>query len=99
VNSYAAAYGRAEAKRVASSLSELPMVVVDSKDELSIDYPGITRLTLPGEPARLRYDGLRLLLASDQKYFLIPDQWTRDTGAVLVLADTDSIRIQLLATQ
>ncbi len=98
VNSYAAAYGCAEAFRQGRALHELPAVVLDSKDELSIRYRGIHESPLIDSDLRHRYTGLRLLLASNGKLFLIPDHWSHVDGAAVVLADNDSIRIQLYGT-
>lgn len=98
VNSYAAAYGRAEAVRQSRALHELPAVVLDSKDELSIGYRGITQTLLPDSELRHRYTGLRLLLASNDKFFLIPNEWSYTDGAVVMIRDNDSVRIQLYGT-
>jgi hypothetical protein len=52
------------------------------------------RLTGPDERYPYRYSGLRLLVMSGGKYFLVPDGWTRASGAVLVIPDTPDIRVE-----
>jgi hypothetical protein len=98
VNSYAVAYGQTEGRRLASSLTELPAVVLESKDERSIGYNSLVFEEVPDQPFPFRYSELRLLYASNDKYFLIPEQWSAEDGRVLVVTDDDSIRLQLLAT-
>ena len=48
----------------------------------------------PDERYPYRYSGLRLLVMSGGKYFLVPDGWTRASGAVLVIPDTPDIRVE-----
>ncbi|MBL7501684.1 hypothetical protein [Frankia nepalensis] len=98
VNTYAAAYGRGQAAQVSRSLYNLPAVVLDTKDDLVIRYDGVEVFSLGNGEFKYRYRGFRLLLASDDKFFLIPDRWTAASGAVLVVADDDAVRLQLYAT-
>ena len=98
MNSFAAAYGRAEAVRLSNRLDTLPAVVLDTRSDLAIRFPGIQTFTLTGGDYRYRYRGFRLLLASGDKLFLVPDRWTPQSGAVVVLRDDDSIRLELYTT-
>ena len=43
---------------------------------------------------RYRYSGLRLLIRSGGKYFLLPGNWTRDAGTVIVLGDRPDYRFE-----
>jgi hypothetical protein len=52
------------------------------------------RLTGPDERYPHRYSGLRLLVLSGGKYFLVPDGWTHASGTVLVLPDIPDIRVE-----
>jgi hypothetical protein len=94
---YADALGRGRAVQLAASLEAQPRVTVYSEHALAID-PAIatTELLGPEESGRYRYryDDLRLLIRSAEKYFLVPDDWTRAAGTVLVLLDSPDIRIE-----
>jgi len=48
---------------------------------------------------RYKYSGLRLLLKSGGKYFLLPADWKENGGTVIILADTDDIRIALMTVR
>ncbi|BBH69806.1 hypothetical protein ACTI_64910 [Actinoplanes sp. OR16] len=73
-------------------------VVLDMRDPL-VDLPdGVTEERLPaaGEDApRFRYRGLRLVLESGGRLFLVPERWTRN-GRTLVVAYDGSVRLQLI---
>ena len=47
-------------------------------------------------PARYRhcYTGLRLLLRSGGRFFLLPEHWTPGQAPVLVVAESDSVRVE-----
>lgn len=96
-NSFAGAYGRGAAAVTAADLSRRPAVVLDTTERLFISFPGIVETSLPVAQAskfRFRYRGLRLLVESDGRLFLVPDQWRSDDGATLVVRDNEDIRIQ-----
>ena len=92
----AQALGRGQAVRLERSLTTLPGVVVYSQRDLGVETSGVTAEVLPGaaETFTHRYEGLRLLVRSDDKYFLIPDDWSRTDGVTLVLRDDDSLRVE-----
>lgn len=96
-NSLAAAYGRGQAVDFASRLPAKPQVTLDSTERLYLP-PEATEYTLPAEPGqrfRYRYRNLRLLVASDDRLFLVPATWRPRSGVVLVVQQSDSMRIQL----
>ena len=74
----------------------LPAVSVFSAGRLHVDGFGVTEEPLPGSDGafRYRYDGLYLLQRSGDKYFLLTDGWRHDDGRLIVLADTDAIRLE-----
>ena len=43
---------------------------------------------------RYRYVGVRLLTRSGGKYLLLPEEWSRVTGAAIVLPDSPSLRFE-----
>jgi hypothetical protein len=93
---YAEALGRGRGQQLANSLGSLPAVTVYSERSLALD-------TVPSEPLAAgessrythRYFGLRLLVLSGGKYFLIPDTWAPETGTVVILADTPELRVEI----
>lgn len=92
---YAAALGRGRAKALAANLDARPSVVVYTERQLGIAGPGVVEKRADDAAAyRFRYSGLRLLIESDGRFFLIPNNWTRSKGAVIVLPDTPSVRLE-----
>jgi hypothetical protein len=95
-STYANALGRGRAAQLAATLSARPHVTVFAPRRLSIDASGVAERRLTGEDLayRYRYSGLRLLIRSGGKYFLLPDRWTRSSGAAIVLADSPDYRFE-----
>jgi hypothetical protein len=93
---YAAALGRGRAEVLAESLASRPAVTVFSQRSLGIDAAGVvvTKITDPAAEYRYRYSGLRLLVHSANKYFLVNDGWSRARGVTIVLDDTAGIRLE-----
>jgi hypothetical protein len=98
MSAYADALGRGRAEQLSQSLVALPRATVYSERSLAIDpdVAHVERLA-EGEQARYlyRYSGLRLLVRSDGKFFLLPDSWSVSDGRALVLRDESDIRIEL----
>lgn len=93
---YAAALGRGRAEVLAESLAGRPAVTVFSQRSLGIDATGVvvTRINDPAAEYRYRYSGLRLLVHSANKYFLVNARWSRAHGVTIVLDDTPDIRLE-----
>jgi hypothetical protein len=94
---YADALGRGRAMALGADVTNvLPAVSVYSERSLGVDgtIARGERLTGPDERYPYRYSGLRLLVMSGGKYFLVPDGWTRASGAVLVIPDNPDIRVE-----
>ncbi len=98
VADYAGAIGQQRAKVLAASLPSQPGVVLHSRQRLHIDAPGVTETELGDVESayRYRYEGLRLLLHSAKKYFLLPADWTPQGGAVIVLPEGDAPRLDFV---
>jgi hypothetical protein len=101
VTNYSAAVGETRAYRTALELSAEPDAVLYSKDKLSV--PGMTareiECTQPEQSEaayRYRYEGLKLVLATDNSFFLLPSDWPAGGGIALVLPRTDSVRLEFL---
>jgi hypothetical protein len=95
-STYADALGRGRSTRYAATLSRHPHVTVFSPKRLDIKADGVVERRLSGRDLayRYRYSGLRLLLRSGGKYFLLPEGWTRSSGAAIVLADSPDYRFE-----
>jgi len=95
-SSYAQALGRGRAARLARGLSARPHVVVFAPKRLDIRAAGVVEQRLTGDDRayRYRYSGLRLLIRSGGKYFLLPEGWTRSNGVAIVLADSQDYRFE-----
>ena len=95
---YAKARGRGLGIELEKGLEQLPSVVLYSETPLGLDEPTSERAIDGREPRyRYRYDELRLLLRSSDTYFLLPDGWKHDDGAVIVLHDGPEIRLEFTA--
>jgi hypothetical protein len=94
---YAQARGVREAARVAATISRRPDVTVYSARRLHLTGPTIreTELRGPDTAYRFRYTGLKLVVRSGGKWFLLPASWTPGNGgAALLLPDTDELRVE-----
>jgi hypothetical protein len=90
--------GKARAYKDALHLPQQAEVVLDTRERLTDLPAGARELMLPStKPAtfRYRYRGLRLLLSSGGRLFLVPEQWTK-VGRTLVVPYDGNVRIQLI---
>lgn len=91
--------GIAAANAIEISLPLRPQAVVYSRTRLQITGPGVTLARLDASNAAFgyRYSGLRTLVHTDGRWFLLPAGWTRDNGAtVIVLPDSgNDVRVDL----
>jgi hypothetical protein len=72
--------------------------VIYSSKRLQISGPGVTVVELPAASAeyRFRYSGLRLLIHSGGRWFLLPEGWSRSNAAtVILLRDDGDTRVDL----
>lgn len=77
-------------------LRDLPKVVLYSSKPLSIEGPGIDVTPIPDPSAAYhwRYTGLRLLVYSSGKYFLLPSGWASTGDSAIVLRDEPGLRFE-----
>lgn len=90
VTAYADFVGVQVAKELQAALPTAPNVTVYSSSDLSLAGPGVTEFTMTSHSVayRFRYSGLRLLVSSGDRYFLLPAKWHPGTGSVIVLPVT-----------
>lgn len=94
------AYGKGRGEEDAADLRDRPEVVVDTRDPLEDLPAGVIarRLGAAGASAgafRHRYEGFRLLLASDGRLFLVTPDWVHGRDRTVVLPYDRDIRVQL----
>jgi hypothetical protein len=93
-SAYARALGLGRAKALERSLSTQPGVRIFSKKRLRIKAKGVIETSIDRDAAYpYKYAGLRLLIRSGGKYFVVPDSWSQDRVAI-VLPDNDDIRVE-----
>ena len=93
--------GRGQAITLADHFSDLPRVILDTKENLDPRNPFVTvteiQTDLLDPPApqtfRYRYRGLRLLIEGDGRMFLVPDRWT-NAGTTYVIPLDSSVRVR-----
>jgi len=94
-SSYAKVEGGKRAARLAENLTSRPRVIVLSAKRLLLNGLGITEAKLHADsPYRFRYSGLRLLVRSNHRYFLVSDRWSRSHGVAIVLPESDNLRFE-----
>jgi len=97
--SYAATQGEMAARHVEDRLAFRTDVSVFSAQRLGLTGPGIRVDEIGNESSlyRFRYTGLRMLLRSDDRYFLLPTAWQRGRDSVFVLLESKDLRVQFIA--
>lgn len=93
---YAAIDGQAFAADTV--LRESPDVVVRSTEQLMPGRPGVdeTPVTTPGSKFRYSYRNVKILLKAGGKYYLVPADWRPGVGSVAIVADNDTVQINVL---
>jgi hypothetical protein len=96
---YAGHTGTLSAQKTAAELAYRPDVSVFSARALGLSGYGIEFKPLgTAEGAyHFRYTGLRLLLRSDNRYFLLPKGWQRGRDPVFVIIESPDVRLQFVA--
>ena len=89
--------GRGLAEYAAIHFDALPSVILDTKEQLWLhDPPPVEVKTLPtseGQIFHYRYRGLRLLIAGQDRMFLVPAVWSPNNTTLIVPLD-GSVRVQ-----
>jgi hypothetical protein len=92
--SFAWAVGQGRGYDYAVQLPRRPAVILYTKEPLPDVPETVEAEALPADGFRYRYAGLRLLLAANDRLFLVPAQWT-ERSRTLVIPYDDDIRIDL----
>ncbi len=93
---YSAAVGRSRASQFVAELPTYPDAVVYSGRSLSLDGPGVREVRCQGPDAayRYRYDGLKLMLQSNEQYLFLPEGWSDSDGMAIIMPRTDALRLE-----
>ena len=100
VSNYAGVVGRGYAQQLEVTVPRLPRATAFSAGPLGIEAPGVreeeikTSARAGRDPVRYRTTGLRFLVRSGGRLFLLHDGWTTRNGTVIVLPDNEQIRWQ-----
>jgi hypothetical protein len=100
LSNYASVVGRGYALELARSVPRLPRATAFSANPLGIQALGVREERLVEGPLatketwRYRTTGLRFLVRSGGRMFLLHDGWTPQGGTVIVLPDNDEVRWQ-----
>ena len=76
----------------------MPDIIVYSATDLHLEVPGlkIDQACDSQQICQYRYDNLKFLVRSRDRYFLFPSPWDSKTSRVIVLPDNDSIRVEFV---
>ena len=92
---FAQALGRGLAVSYEERSALLPTAVVYSKDRLAISAPNVREQSSgTAEHPVYQYSGLRLLVVSGGRIFLLNEGWTLRSGKVVVLRDDPGMRVE-----
>lgn len=92
---YAQALGRGLAVSYEERSILLPTAVVYSKERLGINAPNVREQSSgTAEHPVYQYSGLRLLVVSGGRIFLLNEGWTLRSGKVVVLRDDPGMRVE-----
>ena len=92
---FAQALGRGLAVSYEEQSALLPTAVVYSTERLAISAPNVSEESSgTAERPSYRYNGLRLLVVSGGRIFLLNEGWTIRSGKVVVLRDEPGLRVE-----
>jgi hypothetical protein len=98
VSMYADVVGRWEAGQLAGRLDERPCVDVYSRTPLNLESRSIEteEMSADKEAYRYRYSGLRFLVRSADRFFLLPEAWSEENAHTIIIRDSDEIRVEVM---
>lgn len=96
LSTFAGVVGRGLAHQVVAGLDDRTGVVVYSKQDIQLAGPGVNKyqITEPSSAYGFRYDGLRLLQRTGDKFYLLPVGWRSVADGVIALPDDGSVRVE-----
>jgi hypothetical protein len=97
VSNFAFTTGVGRATVLYHALAAQPAVILFSQHSLSLHVAGVSEATCHDRQAAygFRYDGLRLVRQTGDQYLLLPANWTRAKGSVLLIPRSTTVRLEL----
>lgn len=93
---YAHSQGINAARNLVANLPSRTAVAVYSVKPLALAGPGVSEQRLSSTFLyHYRYEGLRLLTARSNTYYLLPENWTPQFDITYVIDDGNQIRVEL----
>lgn len=94
---YAPEVGEKAARNAVAGLNRSPDVVLYSKERMSIAGLGVEVTELPQKESAFlfRYSGLRMLIYTNERYFLLPATWQKGRESVYIVRDNDDVRVDV----
>jgi hypothetical protein len=95
---YSAAVGRSRAAQFVRELPSHPEAIVYSEHSLNMRAHGVgvVHCRDPEAAYGYRYDGLALVLQSNDQYVLLPKDWSPGDGVAMMLPRNDSVRLEFM---
>ena len=94
ISDFAHVTGRGAARFTGANIHARPAVSVFSVEPLGLEGPGVITTTEPtGARYRHGYSGLRLLLRTEGRYLLLPEDW-EPGGTVFVIDEEPTLRFE-----
>ena len=94
-----AVYAQESGSRVAAAIAADPstrtQVVVYSAEAQHLEGDGVSVRQLGDGKFAFRYDGLRLLIYTHDRWFLLPREWRDGHGRLIILRDDAGIRVEV----
>ncbi len=94
LSNYAGVVGRGYALQLAKTVGSMPRATAFSSAPLGVDAPGVREERIAADPPGYRTTGLRLLVRSGGRIFLLHDGWTPQRGTVVVVPDGGGVSWQ-----
>ncbi|WP_309234804.1 hypothetical protein [Nocardia sp. XZ_19_385] len=84
---YSLEVGKGRAVRIEQSLSSIPTLTLYTEKAIDLNIPGVRKVacTDPGSAYRYRYDGLVLVMSTNDTYLILPRTWSYRRGTAIVL--------------
>jgi hypothetical protein len=97
VGSYAIGVGIVNAQELELSLPARAEVVLYSERSLNLQAPGVREVTCqnPASAYRFRYEGLKLIHASEKQYIFLPVGWTYANDTAIILPRSETLRLEV----
>ena len=91
---YARALGTGRAVTYVDRLANRPSAIVYSSRSLDVGEPVDETVGDAESYYRYRYSGLRVVIKAGDKYVLLTEGWTRDSGRAILIDDTAEVRLE-----